>query len=130
MEWHPIGTAPMTGVILLVVESTSGSGERRTFVAEASLDSRNDAIVWPITVGWGGWSRLDERQWRPVLWGRLPEWSAEAPPKEQWEQGASRVIPISGQSPARACSDQERDAYRGRRAQSADGDGVRGRVRA
>ena len=69
--WFPIETAPASGLILLAVEDETG--ERRTFVAEASHDSTNGgALVWMITTGWCGWARLHSA-WRPFLWQHKPQ---------------------------------------------------------
>lgn len=65
--WMPIETAPVAGLILLVVEDSAG--ERRVFPAEASHE--NGVRVWQVTLGWLGWTRLHSG-WTPILWRRLP----------------------------------------------------------
>jgi len=65
--WMPIETAPVAGLILLVVEDSAG--ERRVFPAEASHE--NGVLVWQVTLGWQGWTRLHSG-WTPILWRRIP----------------------------------------------------------
>lgn len=65
--WMPIETAPVAGLILLVVEDSAG--ERRVFPAEASHE--NGVLVWQVTLGWLGWTRLHSG-WTPILWRRIP----------------------------------------------------------
>lgn len=65
--WMPIETAPVAGLILLVVEDSAG--ERRVFPAEASHE--NGVWVWQVTLGWLGWTRLHSG-WTPILWRRIP----------------------------------------------------------
>lgn len=67
--WEPIETAPLMGIILLSVEHKA-SGERRTFVAEASNELHG--IVWQITTGWTGWTSL-KKHWTPVRWKHVPQ---------------------------------------------------------
>jgi hypothetical protein len=67
--WLPIASAPASGLILLSVEDAAG--ECRTFAAEASYDD-NGALIWQITTGWTGWTRL-HAGWRAVSWRRLPQ---------------------------------------------------------
>lgn len=65
--WVPIETAPVAGLILLVVEDSAG--ERRVFPAEASHE--NGVLAWQVTLGWLGWTRLHSG-WTPILWRRIP----------------------------------------------------------
>ena len=65
--WQDIATAPVAGLILLVVEDSAG--ERRVFPAEASHE--NGVWVWQVTLGWLGWTRLHSG-WTPILWRRIP----------------------------------------------------------
>lgn len=64
--WQDIATAPAAGLILLAVEDSEG--ERRVFPAEAS--HQHGCVVWMVTVGWLGWTRLHSA-WTPILWRRL-----------------------------------------------------------
>lgn len=76
-QWQPMKTAPVQGIILLLVEGEDGS-ERRVFVAEASFDDRTGKQDWCITVGWCGWDTL-RNEWRPIGWQSLPQPLPPAP---------------------------------------------------
>lgn len=72
MDWQPIETAPVAGVIQLACDAGK---ERRTFAAERSFDSEREEWVWMTTTGWTGWTRLHPA-WRPYAWRPL-----EKPPE-------------------------------------------------
>lgn len=60
---RPMESASTSGVIRLVVESSSG--ERRVFAAEASFE--DGQMYWEVTMGWIGWTRLHPG-WKPIGW--------------------------------------------------------------
>lgn len=82
-DWQPMDTAPTRGMILLMVEHSSG--ERRVFASEASHE--DGEWRWIITTGWVGWTPLHSG-WTPVLWQR---W-VDAP-------GAATAQPAEGAAP-------------------------------
>lgn len=70
--WLPIESAPNSGAFLMLCDG--GKDSARVFFAEASFEGADGALVWHITTGWMGWSKLHSA-WTPSHWQPLPSTS-------------------------------------------------------
>lgn len=70
--WLPIESAPNSGAFLMLCDG--GEDSARVFFAEASFEGADGALVWYITTGCMGWSKLHSA-WTPSHWQPLPSTS-------------------------------------------------------